>query len=311
MPKIDAILIAGPTASGKSALALDLARELGGEIVNADSMQVYAELRVLTARPSAQDEASVPHHLYGTIKASESFSAGRWARAAAEIVKDIQARGRLPIIVGGTGLYFRALTEGLAEIPDIPLDIREQARADVAAAGEGALALLASEDPELAARLRPSDPQRIARGLEVMRATGIPLSEWQKQETAPLLNGQLGRFVLAPERDWLKARADRRFEAMLGEGALEEAASVRELDLDPSLPIMKALGLRPLISHLAGEISREEAVAQGQAETRSYQKRQETWMRTQMIAWERLSTQDSERLKAKIFSFIDELGLTR
>jgi len=305
-----AILIAGPTASGKSALALALAERLGGEIVNADSMQVYAELRVLTARPSAAEKARARHHLYGVLGGHEHCSAGKWSRMALEVLRDIEARGRAPIVVGGTGLYFRALTEGLSPIPPVPDEVRAAVRAEVLAAGEGAHDLLVEADPVLAAVIRPSDRQRIARGVEVARGTAKPLSQWHKEPPAPLLAGKLARIVLAPEREWLRARCDRRFEAMLGEGAVEEARALAALDLDPALPLMKALGLRPLLDYVSGNIALSEAAARGQAETRAYAKRQETWLRTQMIAWERFSEQDSERLKDKIFSFIDELGLT-
>lgn len=306
-----AILIAGPTASGKSALALALAERLGGEIVNADSMQVYRELRVLTARPSRDEEARAPHHLYGVLSGSEHCSAGKWSRMALEVLCDIEARGRVPIIVGGTGLYFRALTEGLSPIPAIPADIREAVRAEVAAAGEGAHDLLVDADPELATVIRPSDRQRIARGIEVARGTSRLLSQWHKEPPAPLLVGRLAKIVLAPDRDWLKRRCDARFEAMIGEGAVEEARALGDLGLDPGLPLMKALGLRPLIDYASGNIDLSDAVARGQAETRAYAKRQETWFRTQMIAWNRHSAQDSERLTSIIFSFVDELGLTR
>ena len=304
------ILIAGPTASGKSGLALALAEKLGGEIVNADSMQIYRELRVLTARPSAADEARVPHHLYGVLAGHESCSAGRWSRLALEAICEIEGRGRLPIIVGGTGLYFRALTEGLSPIPAIPAEVREVVRAEVAAAGEGAHALLETVDPVLAEVIRPSDKQRIARGIEVARATIKPLSQWHKEPGQPLLTGKLAKIVLAPERDWLRARCDQRFDLMLEQGAIEEARDLAALALDPALPLMKALGLRPLIDYVLEKTDLSEAVRKGQAETRAYAKRQETWMRTQMIAWNRFFAQDSERLKAEIFSFIDELGLT-
>lgn len=306
-----AILIAGPTASGKSALALALAEAFGGEIVNADSMQVYRELRVLTARPSAAEEARVPHHLYGVLAGAESCSAGRWSRMALEVLRDIEARDRIPVIVGGTGLYFRALVEGLSPIPPVPAATREAVRAEVAAAGEKAHALLVEADPELAAVIRPSDRQRIARGVEVARATGRPLSQWHREPPSPLLAGRLARIVLAPERRWLQARCDVRFEAMIGEGALEEARSLSALHLDPALPVMKSLGLRPLMDYLSGNIELSEAVERGKAETRRYAKRQDTWLRTQMIAWKRFDTQDSESIKAKIFSYIDDLGLTR
>lgn len=306
-----AVLIAGPTASGKSALAISLAERLGGEIVNADSMQLYREMRVLTARPSEAEEARVPHHLYGVTPAAEPLSAGRWAVRAAAVMQEIAARGRLPIVVGGTGLYFRALAEGLAPIPQVPAGIREAVRAEVVEAGPHAHALLAEADPVLAERIRPSDHQRIARGVEVFRATGRPLSAWQKEPTEPLVSGDFAKLVLAPERGWLRERIDRRFDLMLAEGALEEARAMVALNLDPALPAMKALGLRPLIRHLAGEITLEEAAEAGKKESRAYAKRQETWFRTKMISWKAFSAQFSESLNAKILSFIDDLGLTR
>ncbi len=306
-----AILIAGPTASGKSALALAMAERLGGEIVNADSMQVYRELRVLTARPSPEEEARAPHHLYGVLSGAELCSAGRWSRMAVEAIAGIEARGAVPIVVGGTGLYFKALIEGFSPIPPVPADIREAVRAEVAAAGEGAHALLAEADPALAEVIRPSDRQRIARGIEVARGTGRPLSQWHAEPRAPLLKGNVAKIVLAPDRAWLRARCDARFEAMVEKGAIEEARGLAAQNFAPDLPVMKSLGLRPLIDYAAGKIELSEAVKLGQAETRAYAKRQETWLRTQMIAWERFSEQDSESLKAKIFAFIDDLGLTR
>lgn len=305
-----AILIAGPTASGKSALAMAVAAHVGGEIVNADSMQVYAEMRVLTARPSAEDEARVPHHLYGVMGAGEACSAGKWSRMALAAIADIEARGRVPVVVGGTGLYFRTLVEGLSPIPAVAEEVRDAVRAEVAAAGEDAHALLVAVDPVLAEVIRPSDKQRIARGVEVARGTGRPLSQWHKEPPRPLLTGNLAKIVLTPEREWLRARCDLRFEQMLETGALEEARAMAALELDGALPAMKALGLRPLIDYVSGKIELSDAVAKGQAETRAYAKRQETWFRTQMIAWERCFAQDSERLRSLIFSFIDDLGLT-
>jgi len=288
-----------------------MARELGGEIVNADSMQVYGVLDRLTARPDAADLAEIPHHLYGHVPPTEVYSTGIWLDQATEAIADIRARGRLPVVVGGTGLYFRALVEGLAPIPQIPADIREAVRAEVAEAGPHAHALLAEADPVLAETIRPSDLQRIARGIEVLRATGRPLSAWQQVPPEPLVTGDFAKLVLAPERAWLRERIDRRFDLMLAEGALEEARTMAALHLDPSLPAMKALGLRPLIRHLGGEISLEEAAEAGKKESRAYAKRQETWLRTQMISWNAVSAQDSESLNEKIFSFIDDFGLTR
>lgn len=305
-----AILIAGPTASGKSALGLCVAQRYGGEIVNADSMQVYRALRVLTARPSEEDEQVVAHHLYGVLEGGEACSAGKWSRMALETIRGIEARGRVPVILGGTGLYFRALSEGLSPIPPVPDDVRQAVRAEVAEAGDKAHALLVEADPDLAAVIRPTDRQRIARGIEVARGTQKRLSQWHKEPPNPLLTGNLAKIVLAPDREWLRARCDRRFEQMLEAGALDEVRALVAEGLDAGLPLMKALGLRPLADYVAGKIELSDAVAQGQAETRAYAKRQETWFRTQMIAWERFSAQDSERLKAEIFSFIDELGLT-
>jgi tRNA dimethylallyltransferase len=305
-----AVLIAGPTASGKSALAMKLAEQVGGEIVNADSMQVYRELRVLTARPDEADEARVPHHLYGFMSAAEACSAGIWAAHAARAMQEIEARGRVPILVGGTGLYFRALVDGLSPIPDVPAEITAAVRAEVAQAGPGAHKLLQAADPKLAEAIAPSDKQRIARGIEVKRATGKPLSAWQALPPEPLVAGDFLKAVLVPSRDFLYRRIDFRFRHMVREGALDEVEALMALDLDPSLPLMKALGLRPLMAHLRGEISLEEAVLLGQAESRRYAKRQETWFRTQMISWNRLIAQDLESLEASFFSLIDDFGLT-
>ena len=243
--------------------------------------------------------------------AREPLSAGLWAVRAAGVMREIAARGRLPIIVGGTGLYFRALVEGLSPIPQIPEEIRERVRAEVAEAGPHAHALLAEADPVLAEAVSSSDRQRIARGIEVFRATGRQLSAWQKEPPEPLVTGNFAKIVLVPERGWLRERIDRRFDLMLEEGALEEARAMAALDLDPALPAMKALGLRPLIRHLAGETSLEEAAEAGKRESRAYAKRQETWFRTQMISWKAFSAQFSESLNAEILSFIDDLGLTR
>lgn len=302
-----AVLIAGPTASGKSALALALAERLGGEIVNADSMQLYRELRLLTARPGPEDEARIPHHLYGVLPGDRPASAGIWTRLALAAIEDIAARGRVPIVAGGTGLYFRALTEGLAPIPDIPADVRADVRAEVAATGpERAHARLADLDPELAAVLRPSDPQRIARGLEVVRATGRPLSLWQREGQVPALEGSLIKVALAPEREALYARCDARFDTMMAGSALDEVRVLVALGLDPSLPIMKALGVPPLAAFLAGQMPLEEAVFRAKADTRAYAKRQATWINNQMITWNRINTKDSESILSEILSIVDD-----
>lgn len=306
-----ALLIAGPTASGKSALALTLAERYGGEIVNADSMQVYTELEVLTARPAAADLARAPHHLYGAWPASHACSAADWGAAAARAIDEIEARGRLPILVGGTGLYFEALTDGLSPIPPIPSEIREAVRMRVT--GDGAASAhreLAQLDPELAARLPATDSQRIARGLEVATATGRTLSDWQREPLRPLAPGPFLKLRLDPERDWLHERIDRRFDAMLDAGALAEVEALLALGLPATLPVMKALGVPQLKAHLRGKMALEIATEDAKRESRRYAKRQQTWFRNRMISWNPLSAQFSKRQLAEIFSFIDESGLT-
>ena len=290
------MLIAGPTASGKSALALEIAERLAGHraatVINADSMQVYGELRILTARPSREEESRVPHRLYGHVPIRTPYSVGRWLQDVAAALREIWAGGGIPIVVGGTGLYFKALTEGLSPIPDIPEAVRAFVRGRLDAEGAEALhAELAERDRETASRISPRDPQRIVRALEVLAATGRPLSDWQKEPAAaPLLDPRSARrLVLWPDRDWLRARIDARFGAMLAAGVLDEVRTVMEMDLEPDLPGYRAHGLRPLIAHLRGEIALEEAAERTRAETRQYAKRQFTWFRHQMADWERLA----------------------
>jgi tRNA dimethylallyltransferase len=282
---VDAVLIAGPTASGKSAAALELAERLGGSIINADSMQVYAELRVVSARPKAEDEARAPHRLYGHVSVRERYSAGRYQDEAARALAEVRARGLLPIFVGGTGLYFGALTEGLSPIPAVPAEIRQRVRARFDAVGRDAfLAELAAHDPETVSRVSPADTQRLLRAADVLEATGRPLARWRETEGRPVLAGmRLAKFVLAPSREILWKRIDARFARMVGEGALEEVRGL--MDLDPSLPAARALGLPQLRRHLAGEIGLEEAVASAQLATRQYVKRQTTWLRKRMMDW--------------------------
>ncbi|MDB5569670.1 MAG: tRNA ((37)-N6)-dimethylallyltransferase MiaA [Hyphomicrobiales bacterium] len=280
----DAILIAGPTASGKSALAIDLARSIGGEVVNADSMQVYRDLRVITARPSPGEEALAPHALFGHVDAGVNYSVGRWLEDAGAAIADVHGRGRTPILVGGTGMYFKALTQGLSEIPAVPDEVRAAVRAAAEGVDPAELhARLAARDPQTAARLRPSDPQRIVRALEIFEATGRPLASFQGQRAAPLLPAGAWRGVfVAPDRAALNARIDARFEAMLAGGALEEVRALMERGLDPGLPAMRAHGVPGLIAWMRGEVSREEAVARGQRDTRAYAKRQFTFARHQL-----------------------------
>ncbi|MFH1344169.1 MAG: tRNA (adenosine(37)-N6)-dimethylallyltransferase MiaA [Pseudomonadota bacterium] len=279
-----AVLIAGPTASGKSALAMELAEKTGGVVINADSMQVYRDLRVLTARPTLEEEARVPHRLYGHVDAAVNFSAGSWVADAAKVLAELRAQNRLPIFAGGSGLYFKALTRGLSAVPPIPVEIREAVRARLERDGVEALhAELARRDPVSAERLKPRDRSRIARALEVIEATSRSLADWHRDGLPPLLPPDTFRALfLAPDRDQLYARIDARFDAMLAAGALEEVEALAARNLDPLLPAMKAHGVPALIRHLRGELTREQAAEIGRADTRHYAKRQFTWFRHQL-----------------------------
>lgn len=283
-----AVLIAGPTASGKSALALGLARETGGVIINADSMQVYGDLRIVTARPTLAEEAAVPHRLYGHVDAAVNCSAGHWVADAAAALAEARAQNRLPIFVGGSGLYFKALTRGLSAVPPTPNEIRESVRARLERDGVEALyAELAQRDPAGAERLKPRDRSRIARALEVVEATGRSLTDWHREGLPPLLPpGTFSALFVSPDRDQLYARIDARFDAMLKAGALEEVARLAARRLDRLLPAMKAHGVPALIRHLTGEIALDEAATIGRADTRHYAKRQFTWFRHQLPEFE-------------------------
>jgi len=285
---IKAVLIAGPTASGKSALALELAQKTGGVVINTDSMQVYRDLRILTARPTPAEEARVPHRLYGHVDAAVNFSAGAWVTDAAQALAEARAQKLQPIFVGGSGLYFKALTRGLSAVPPISAELRESVRARLARDGVEALhAELAKRDPASAERLKPRDRARIARALEVVEATGRTLPDWHREGLPPLLPpGEFSALFVAPERDQLYARIDARFDAMLDAGALEEVAALAARRLDPLLPAMKAHGVPALIRHLRGEITREEAAETARADTRHYAKRQFTWFRHQLPEFE-------------------------
>ncbi len=301
-----ALLIMGPTASGKSALALALAARLGGEIVNADSMQVYRDFRVLTARPSLEEEARAAHHLYGHVDAGELYSAGRWLSDALAAIAAIQARGRTPIVVGGTGLYFKALTQGLADIPAADPEAREALRARAAREGAPALhAELARRDPITAARLAPNDAPRILRALEVLETTGESISALQADTQPPLTRDQWTGVALTPDREALYAAIDARFEAMLAAGALEEARAFAARNLDPALPAMKAHGAPALMAHLRGEIALAEAAEIGKRDTRRYAKRQFTWIAGQMPDWPRLAAPD---LESRLAALLAEAG---
>jgi len=282
-----AVLIAGPTASGKSALALALAEALGGTIINADSMQVYRDLRIVTARPSAQEEARVPHLLYGHVDAAENYSVGRWCVDASAALAAVERAGRLPIVVGGTGLYFKALTRGLAAVPPIPPQIRAAVRERLEREGIAALyAELGVRDGATARRLMPRDRARVTRALEVILATGRSLTDWHREGMKPALDAAAAiKLFLDVERAELYRRIDGRFDAMLASGALDEVRALARRDLDPALPAMKAHGVPWLIRHLDGEIDLAAAVEGAKRDTRRYSKRQGTWFRHQLPDW--------------------------
>ncbi|MFT3729564.1 MAG: tRNA (adenosine(37)-N6)-dimethylallyltransferase MiaA [Terricaulis sp.] len=290
------LLVMGPTASGKSALALALAARIGGEIVNADSMQVYRDFRVLTARPTAEEEAAAPHHLYGHVDAGELYSAGRWLPDALAAIADIEARSKTPILVGGAGLYFMALTKGLADIPAADADLRAALRLRVEREGPSALhGELAARDPITAARLELNDAPRILRALEVLETTGESITTLQARTTKPALSPDRWRGVaLAPDRETLYANIDRRFENMLAASALDEVRAFAARQLDPTLPAAKAHGAPALTAHLHGALTLAEAAEIGKRDTRRYAKRQFTWIANQMPDWPRITATDIE-----------------
>lgn len=282
-----AVLIAGPTASGKTRLAVAMARATGAMIVNADSMQVYDGLSVVTARPEADDLAAAPHRLFGMVDPATRFSTGAWLTAAQAILQEARDANRSLIFVGGTGLYFDALTKGFAQIPPVPHAMIQDAEAEIAGLdGAGRQALLAHIDPDLAAQLGVVDPQRLVRAISVLRATGQRLSAYAQAQSAPLLGEYaLERMVLMPERRVLRARIATRFEAMMAQGAVEEVEALLARGLDPSLPAMKAIGVPEIAAYLAGAISRHEAISRAVTASRQYAKRQSTWFRNRMGDW--------------------------
>lgn len=279
-----ATLIAGPTASGKSARALELASRTGGVIINTDSMQVYDVLSALTARPGPEDLEAAPHRLFGYVSPTIPYSTGTWVRDVGNLLGSPELSERPAIFVGGTGLYFRALIEGLSPMPIIPDDIRDSVREQLRAEGSPALhAVLAEKDTETAARLRPTDGQRVARALEVLQASGRSITSWQNERSVPLVDGDSAeKIVLEPDRERLAHRISVRFDLMLQESALEEVRALNALDLDPSLPAAKAIGVPELTAFLNGEISLEEAATRAKAASRQYAKRQMTWFRNQL-----------------------------
>jgi tRNA dimethylallyltransferase len=281
------VLLAGATASGKSALALTLAQELGGTIINADSMQVYRDLRIITARPTPQEEACVPHRLYGHVDAAQSYSAGQWCADVSEMLRDAENAGRIAVVVGGTGLYFRALTRGLARVPPTPPQVRAEVQSRLQEHGLPALyAELCRHDPEAAGRLLAGDRARITRAFEVVLATGRSLADWHREGAMPLIAPESAlRIFLQVDRQELHARIDARFDAMLASGAVDEVRGLADRRLDPRLPVMKAHGVPWLMRHLRGEMALAAAAEAAKRDTRHYTKRQATWFRHQLPDW--------------------------
>lgn len=283
-------LIAGPTASGKSALAMARARDTGAVIINADSQQLYADLRVLTARPSVEDEAAVEHRLYGVADAAEAWSVGRWARAVMHILAELAEAGRPALLVGGTGLYFTTLTKGLAEIPDVPVEVRDTVEQAFDAEGEAVFrSRLSILDTQAASRIEAGDRQRLIRAMSVAEHTGRALSDWASDTTPLLAPGSWTGRVIEPDRATLYDRCVRRVESMIADGALDEVHGLRARNLDPALPAMKAVGVRELSAHLEGTTTLDQAIAATQQATRNYAKRQLTWFRNQTADWARVT----------------------
>lgn len=280
----DAILITGPTASGKSAFAMEMAKRHDGVVINADSMQVYDTLHVLTARPFEQEMQGIPHHLYGHVPASQLYSTGEWFRDAVKLLQAVRGEGRIPVFVGGTGLYFKALTGGLSDMPSVPIAIRGDVRKRLQEEGAEALhAVLSQRDPETAETLRPGDGQRIARALEIFEATGQSIRVFQAQQGLVAIDPEKAlKVVVLPERDGLRQRIDRRFAQMLDGGAVEEVEALLSLDLTAEMPAMKAIGVPQIAAMLAGTMTRAEVIETASAATRQYAKRQMTWFRNQL-----------------------------
>lgn len=311
-----AVLIAGPTASGKSALGLGLydallARGVRAAIVNCDAMQIYREIPILSAAPGVEDHAHAPHHLYGVLSVAQAGSAGRYLELIGPVLTQLRQDGVLPLIIGGTGLYFRSLTEGLAPTPPVPPALVDEGQAIINAEGAPALhARLRAIDPPMAERLEERDQLRVLRAWSVMQATGRSLGAWQAETVpGPLAGATLVKAALVPDRDWLYARCDARFDQMLDHGAWDEVQALADAGFDPRLPAMRALGVPQLIRALKGELTKGEAVETAQRETRRYAKRQLTWIRNQMISWESLDAQQMETSCDILLSKIDEMGL--
>lgn len=313
-----ALLVAGPTASGKSALALGIAEQVGGVVINADSMQLYRELRVLTARPTWEEEARVPHRLYGVRPAAEAASVAWWRGAALAEMAAERAAGRLPILCGGTGMYFASLTQGLSDIPPVPDEARGEARRLLAEEGPAALhARLALADPDTAVRLRPSDSQRLARAWEVWRGTGRGLAAWQAAGGSGPAPWRFAAILIDPPREALRAAIAARWAAMLDGGAIEEVRALVALGLDPALPAMRAHGVPELAAMLAGRMPPEEASRRAILNTGQYTKRQATWFRHHALAdvsrthmiHARVAgvAQFSESFSGEVFAFVDRM----
>ncbi len=302
------IIIAGPTASGKSAMAIDIARRFDGVIINADSMQIYQDLSVLTARPSEADMQAVPHRLYGVLDGAQHCSVGKWLALVHEEIAQAWQAGRMPILVGGTGMYLQAATEGISPIPDIPENTRKAVIARHGEMGAEAFhALLASHDEEIAERLFPTDTQRVLRAMEVVWHTGTPLSVWQKKPRLSRIEAEAISICHLPPRQAIYERIEARFDRMIAAGARDEVARLIRRKLDPELPVMKALGVKPLADVLDGLISEDEAIQLIKRDTRRYAKRQMTWLRNNFISKIDSNSLYSERLSEKIFSKIFDL----
>ncbi|WP_350336259.1 tRNA (adenosine(37)-N6)-dimethylallyltransferase MiaA [Coralliovum pocilloporae] len=306
---IEAILLAGPTASGKSAFGLALAEALDGVIINADSMQVYSGLRIISARPSSEDEARAPHYLYGHVAPEQSYSVGEWLTDVKPLLERLRQQQRLPIILGGTGLYFSALLNGLSPIPDINPTVRQYWRSFLEDKGQDALFdALSERDPVMAGRLMPQDGQRIIRALEVLDQTGRSLADWQSEPNSPpLLSAErVARFVLDPPRELLYERINARFGQMVEEGGLSEVEDLLKRNLDPALPVMKAIGVPQLAPCLDGDCSLEEGIELARRDSRRYAKRQGTWFRNQFSDWVRLDARNFRKTIEEIRTCLEK-----